>query len=210
MQDCLFKPFFVLLFSPRFLFKLSTNLLQEIHKFNQLSSTVAPADVLALSIKEASTAPEPAKEEENLERVDKVQNESPSENDAMVSGAEIESSGMELMSGLAVNVTATSVSLTWSAPDDAFDSFLVETVAVSAAAAQPQVNELPGSFRKAEIAGLLPSTMYEITLQGLMEGRQSVPLRVFTATGTPSKISLAAGIIPTPSSSFHCLLSHPG
>ncbi|XP_044000765.1 tenascin isoform X4 [Gambusia affinis] len=145
-------------------------------------TVTAPADVLALSIKEASTAPEPAKEEENLERVDKVQNESPSENDAMVSGAEIESSGMELMSGLAVNVTATSVSLTWSAPDDAFDSFLVETVAVSAAAAQPQVNELPGSFRKAEIAGLLPSTMYEITLQGLMEGRQSVPLRVFTAT----------------------------
>uniref|UniRef100_A0A096LYY8 Tenascin Ca n=1 Tax=Poecilia formosa TaxID=48698 RepID=A0A096LYY8_POEFO len=74
------------------------------------------------------------------------------------------------------------VSLTWSAPDDAFDSFLVEMVAVSAAATQPQANELPGSFRKAEIEGLLPSTMYEITLQGLMEGRRSVPLRVFTAT----------------------------
>ncbi|XP_014887535.1 tenascin isoform X4 [Poecilia latipinna] len=142
----------------------------------------APPDVLALSIKEAPTAPEPAKEEENLERVDKVHSESPSENDAMVSGAEIESSGMELISGLAVNVTATSVSLTWSAPDDAFDSFLVEMVAVSAAATQPQANELPGSFRKAEIEGLLPSTMYEITLQGLMEGRRSVPLRVFTAT----------------------------
>ncbi|XP_016518252.1 tenascin isoform X4 [Poecilia formosa] len=142
----------------------------------------APPDVLALSIKEAPTAPEPAKEEENLERVDKVHSESPSENDAMVSGAEIESSGMELISGLAVNVTATRVSLTWSAPDDAFDSFLVEMVAVSAAATQPQANELPGSFRKAEIEGLLPSTMYEITLQGLMEGRRSVPLRVFTAT----------------------------
>ncbi|XP_014887536.1 tenascin isoform X5 [Poecilia latipinna] len=147
-----------------------------------LTASTAPPDVLALSIKEAPTAPEPAKEEENLERVDKVHSESPSENDAMVSGAEIESSGMELISGLAVNVTATSVSLTWSAPDDAFDSFLVEMVAVSAAATQPQANELPGSFRKAEIEGLLPSTMYEITLQGLMEGRRSVPLRVFTAT----------------------------
>lgn len=125
----------------------------------------------------------------------------------MVSGAEIESSGMELISGLAVNVTATSVSLAWSAPDDAFDGFLVEMVAVSAAAAQPQANELPGSFRKAEIEGLLPSTMYEITLHGLMEGRRSVPLRVFTATGTLSKISLATSIIPTPSSSSHCLLS---
>uniref|UniRef100_A0A3B5MHH8 Fibronectin type-III domain-containing protein n=1 Tax=Xiphophorus couchianus TaxID=32473 RepID=A0A3B5MHH8_9TELE len=78
----------------------------------------------------------------------------------MVSGAEIESSGMD---------------------------FLVEMVAVSAAAAQPQANELPGSFRKAEIEGLLPSTMYEITLHGLMEGRRSVPLRVFTATGTPNR-----------------------
>uniref|UniRef100_A0A3B3U2N2 Fibronectin type-III domain-containing protein n=1 Tax=Poecilia latipinna TaxID=48699 RepID=A0A3B3U2N2_9TELE len=96
----------------------------------------------------------------------------------MVSGAEIESSGMD---------------------------FLVEMVAVSAAATQPQANELPGSFRKAEIEGLLPSTMYEITLQGLMEGRRSVPLRVFTATGTPSKMSLATVIIPTPSSSSHCL-----
>ncbi|XP_023193838.1 tenascin-like isoform X3 [Xiphophorus maculatus] len=145
-------------------------------------AVTAPPDVLALSIKEASTAPEPAEEEESLKRVDKVHSESPSENDAMVSGAEIESSGMELISGLAVNVTATSVSLAWSAPDDAFDGFLVEMVAVSAAAAQPQANELPGSFRKAEIEGLLPSTMYEITLQGLMEGRRSVPLRVFTAT----------------------------
>ncbi|XP_008421676.1 tenascin isoform X2 [Poecilia reticulata] len=147
-----------------------------------LTASTAPPDVLALSIKEAPAAPEPAKEEENLERVDKVHSESPSENDAMVSGAEIESSGMELISGLAVSVTATSVSLTWSAHDDAFDSFLVEMVAVSAEAAQPQANELPGSFRKAEIEGLLPSTMYEITLQGLMEGRRSVPLRVFTAT----------------------------
>ncbi|XP_014841200.1 PREDICTED: tenascin-like isoform X5 [Poecilia mexicana] len=147
-----------------------------------LTASTAPPDVLALSIKEAPTAPEPAKEEENLERVDKVHSESPSENDAMASGAEIESSGMVLISGLAVNVTATRVSLTWSAPDDAFDSFLVEMVAVSAAATQPQANELPGSFRKAEIEGLLPSTMYEITLQGLMEGRRSVPLRVFTAT----------------------------
>ncbi|XP_054908314.1 tenascin isoform X4 [Poeciliopsis prolifica] len=145
-------------------------------------AVTASPDVLALSIKEPPTAPEPAKEEENLERVDKVHSETPSENDAMVSGAEIESSGMELISGLAVNVTATSVSLTWSAPDAAFDGFLVETVAVSAAAARPQANELPGSFRKAEIEGLLPSTMYEITLQGLMEGRRSVPLRVFTAT----------------------------
>ncbi|KAM4720209.1 tenascin-like isoform 4-T4 [Anableps anableps] len=147
-----------------------------------LTASTASPDVLALSIKEAPTPSESAKEEENLERVYNVHNEAPSDNDVMISGAEPESSGMELISNLAVNVTATSVSLMWSAPDEAFDSFLVELVAPSAATAQPQVTTLPGSFRKAKIEGLLPSTLYEITLQGLMEGRRSVPLRVFTAT----------------------------
>lgn len=108
----------------------------------------------------------------------------------MISGAEPESSGMELTSDLAVNVTATSMSLTWSAPDKAFDSFLVEIVALSAPASQPKVTRLPGGFRRAQIEGLLPDTLYEVTLQGLTEGRQSLPLRVFTTTGTRSKYFL--------------------
>ncbi|XP_047228732.1 tenascin isoform X2 [Girardinichthys multiradiatus] len=144
-------------------------------------AVTAPPDILALSIKEAPTT-QSAEEEEYIERVDNVNNEAPSDNDVMISGTEPESSGMELLTDLAVNVTATSMSLTWSAPDEVFGSFLVELVAPLAAAAQLQVITLPGSFRKAKIEDLLPSTLYEITLLGLMEGNRSLPLRVFTTT----------------------------
>ncbi|MEQ2202635.1 hypothetical protein XENOCAPTIV_010193 [Xenoophorus captivus] len=157
-----------------------------INGIDHLLFTVAPPDVLALSIKEAPTT-QSAEEEEYIERVDNVNNEAPSDNDVMISGTEPESSGMELLTDLTVNVTATSMSLTWSAPDEVFGSFLVELVAPLATAAQPQVIALPGSFRKAKIEGLLPSTLYEITLLGLMEGNRSLPLRVFTTTGTLSK-----------------------
>ncbi|XP_047426058.1 tenascin isoform X6 [Mugil cephalus] len=91
------------------------------------------------------------------------------------------SSGTEQPGDLTVNVTATSVSLAWSAPDGAFDSFLVELTAPSAGA-QPHVTTVPGSVRRAEIEGLTPSTQYDITLQGLVEGKRSLPLRVFATT----------------------------
>uniref|UniRef100_A0A3Q2NS77 Tenascin Ca n=1 Tax=Fundulus heteroclitus TaxID=8078 RepID=A0A3Q2NS77_FUNHE len=151
-------------------------------------AVTAPPDVLALSIKEAPTAPQSAEDEENLERVYSVDSDANSDNEAMISGVGPESSGAELLSNLSANATATNVRLMWSAPDEAFDSFSVELVALSAEAAQPHVTTLPGSFRKAKIEGLLPSTLYEITLQGLMEGKRSFPLRVVTTT---------AGLEPT-------------
>ncbi|KAM4532401.1 tenascin-like [Fundulus diaphanus] len=151
-------------------------------------AVTAPPDVLALSIKEAPTTPQSAEDEENREGVYSVDSDANSDNEAMISGVGSESSGMELLSNLSANATATSVRLMWSAPDEAFDSFLVELVALSAEAAQPQVTTLPGSFRKAKIEGLLPSTLYEITLQGLMEGKRSFPLTVVTTT---------AGLEPT-------------
>uniref|UniRef100_A0AAQ6A8L3 Zmp:0000000846 n=1 Tax=Amphiprion ocellaris TaxID=80972 RepID=A0AAQ6A8L3_AMPOC len=80
-----------------------------------------------------------------------------------------------------LNVTATSVILAWSAPEEAFDSFLVELSAASAAM-QPHVTTLPGGARRAEIQGLSPSTHYDITLQGLVEGKPSLPLKVFATT----------------------------
>ncbi|XP_072228122.1 tenascin-like [Leuresthes tenuis] len=135
-------------------------------------------DVLALSIKEA---PESVLENENLDPLHPLSSEAPSDTTVMSSGAEPESSGMDLPGDLTVNVTATSVSLAWSAPEEAFDSFLVELSAPSVAA-QPQVTTLPGSVRKAEIKGLTPSTHYDITLQGMVEGKQSLPLKVFAAT----------------------------
>uniref|UniRef100_A0AAQ5ZYU4 Zmp:0000000846 n=1 Tax=Amphiprion ocellaris TaxID=80972 RepID=A0AAQ5ZYU4_AMPOC len=93
----------------------------------------------------------------------------------------VASSGMDILSDLTVNVTATSVILAWSAPEEAFDSFLVELSAASAAM-QPHVTTLPGGARRAEIQGLSPSTHYDITLQGLVEGKPSLPLKVFATT----------------------------
>ncbi|XP_038148429.1 tenascin isoform X4 [Cyprinodon tularosa] len=168
------------------LFEIKSSQASSIH---EAVAGTAPPDVLALSIKEAPTTAISAQEEENHKHGYDISSEAPSDNEEMISGAEPESSGMELLSNLTpVNVTATSMSLVWSAPDEAFDSFLVELVAPSATAAQPRVTTIPGSLRKARIEGLLPSTLYEITLQGLIEGTPSLPLRVFTTT---------AGLEPT-------------
>uniref|UniRef100_A0A7N8WSW7 Tenascin-like n=1 Tax=Mastacembelus armatus TaxID=205130 RepID=A0A7N8WSW7_9TELE len=82
------------------------------------------------------------------------------------------------VTGILTNVTSTSVILAWSAPDDTFDSFLVE-LSVLSGMAKPRVTTLPGSVRKAEIEDLSPSTHYNITLQGLVQGRQSLPLKAF-------------------------------
>uniref|UniRef100_A0A667XQA7 Tenascin Ca n=1 Tax=Myripristis murdjan TaxID=586833 RepID=A0A667XQA7_9TELE len=79
------------------------------------------------------------------------------------------------------NVTSASMRLAWSAPDEAFDSFLVELNAVSGKT-QAHVTTVPGSVRKAEIEGLSPSTRYHITLHGLVEGERSLPLKVFATT----------------------------
>ncbi|KAM9735442.1 tenascin-like isoform 4-T4 [Menidia menidia] len=143
-------------------------------------------DVLALSVKEA---PESVEENESLDPLQSLSSEAPSET-VMSSGAEPESSGMDLPGDLTVSVTATSVRLTWSAPDEAFDQFLVEVRAPSVEA-QPQVIVLPGSVRTADIEGLSPSTHYDITLQAMVGGRQSLPLKVFAATAAELKPAVA-------------------
>lgn len=147
--------------------------------------------MLTLSIKDPPTTPQSALDTEAVQNPDPLRplkTEAPSTSDtgAMSSGAEPESSGLDLLGNLTVNVTSTSVSLAWSAPDEAFDSFLVELGAPSGPT-QAHVTTLPGSVRKAEIEGLTPSTHYEITLQGLVEGRRSLPLKVFATTGTWNK-----------------------
>lgn len=82
------------------------------------------------------------------------------------------------------NLTFTSsiISLTWSAPDLEFESFLMEVRASSGVTHSHMT--LLGKARKAEIAGLSPSTQYNITIQGLVEGRTSLPLYIFAITGT--------------------------
>lgn len=81
-----------------------------------------------------------------------------------------------------LSFTSSVISLTWSAPDLEFESFLMEVRASSGVIHSHMT--LPGKTRKADIAGLSPSTQYNITIQGLVEGRRSVPLDVFATTGT--------------------------
>ncbi|XP_069020681.1 tenascin-like isoform X2 [Embiotoca jacksoni] len=137
------------------------------------------ADVLALGIKDAPTSPQSALDNQVVQNPEPLHPLNTPDAGVMSSGVEPDSSGPNPLGPLTVNVTASSVSLAWSAADGAFDGFVVE---LSAPSAKPRVTTLPGSVRKAEIHGLSPSTLYDITLQGLVEGKQSVPLTVFTTT----------------------------
>ncbi|XP_028273464.1 tenascin isoform X3 [Parambassis ranga] len=141
-------------------------------------------DVLPLSIKDATTTPNSVQENEpNPDSLHPLNTEAPSP--APSDEKSSESSGQDLLGDLSINVTSTSVSLAWSAPGEAFDSFLVE---LSSAAMQPHVTSLPGSVREAEIEGLSPSTHYNVTLHGLVEGKRSLPLRVFATTAEQSPV----------------------
>lgn len=73
--------------------------------------------------------------------------------------------------------------LTWSASEGVFESFLVE-LGAQTPAAPPRIIILPGNVRRAEVEGLTPSTLYNITLQGLVDGRPPLPLKGFATTGT--------------------------
>ncbi|XP_039635989.1 tenascin-like isoform X2 [Perca fluviatilis] len=146
--------------------------------------TPTSPDVLMLSIKDAPTTPTTALDIEAVQNPDPLRPLNTSDTGVMGSGAEPESSSLDVLGNLTVKVTSTSVSLAWSAPNEAFDSFLVELSAPSGAT-QANVTTLQGSVRKAEIEGLSPSTQYDITLQGLVEGRRSLPLKVFATTEEP-------------------------
>lgn len=133
---------------------------------------------------------------QNPDPLHPVNTESPStsDNDEMTSGVEPESSNLNVLEDLKViNVTSSSVSLAWSAPDEAFASFLVELSAPSGAT-QAHVTTLPGNVRKTVLEGLSPSTRYDITLQGMVQGKRSLPLKVLATTGTLSKYFIFAGI----------------
>ncbi|XP_038589921.1 tenascin isoform X1 [Micropterus salmoides] len=145
-----------------------------------------PTSSDVLSIKDTPTTPQSALDTEAVQNSDPphpLNTEAPSSSDTGVlrSGAEPESSNLDVLGDLTVNVTSTSLSLAWSAPDQVFDSFLVELSAPSGVT-QGHVTTLPGSVRKAEIEGLSPSTHYNITLQGLVEGKSSLPLKGFATT----------------------------
>ncbi|XP_055369202.1 tenascin isoform X2 [Betta splendens] len=140
-----------------------------------LTASTAPkptsSDVLTLSIKDAPTTLQSTLDNRVIENPDYLRALSTSATEEMTSG--------NLLGDLKViDVTSSSVSLAWSASDKAFDSFLVELSASS----QANVTRLPGNVRKAKIEALSPSTHYDITLQGLVQGKRSLPLKVFATT----------------------------
>lgn len=160
---------------------------------NLLLFTVAPkstsADLLSLSVKDASTTPHSYTDADLLRPLstdapDAAVTSSGSAPDATVtsSGPKPEISELKL-GNLTVSVSSADISLGWSAPEEAFDSFLLEVRAPSGAT-PIYTATLPGHVRNAEIEGLSPSTQYDITLQGLVEGNRSLPLKVLATTGT--------------------------
>ncbi|XP_010794496.1 tenascin isoform X4 [Notothenia coriiceps] len=141
-------------------------------------------DVLMMSVKDAPTT---ALDTEAVRNPDPLRPLNTSDTEVMSSGAEPESSILEVLGDLTVNVSSTGLSLAWSAPDEAFESFLVELRAPSGPTEAHVTTTLPGSVRKAEIEGLSPSTKYNITVQGLVEGKRSLPLTVFATTAEELK-----------------------
>ncbi|KAM4635378.1 tenascin isoform 6-T6 [Polymixia lowei] len=140
-----------------------------------------------VKIKDAPTTPQSPLDTGAVETtvsLHPLSSEGPSLSDTggVTSGAGPQGSSLEVLGEIAVtNVTSTSMRLAWSAADGAFDSFLVEVNALSGTT-RAHVTTVPGSVRRAEIEGLSPSTRYDITLHGLVEGEQSLPLKAFATT----------------------------
>nr|XP_057910801.1 tenascin-like isoform X2 [Doryrhamphus excisus] len=87
-----------------------------------------------------------------------------------------------------LKATPTSISLAWSVPDQPYQSFSVEFLAPSA---PTHVMALTGSGRSVEMEGLSPSTRYEITLRGMLEGNvTSLTLKGFATTAEALKPSV--------------------
>ncbi|XP_068609496.1 tenascin-like [Brachionichthys hirsutus] len=123
-------------------------------------------DVLTLSIKDASVTPQ----SENPNPLRPRTSEAP-----LTSGTESERSRLNLPDGLKVDATSANVS---PAPGGTLYSFLA--VSAPPSVTQAHVTTLPGSVTETE--GLSPPSSHnDITLQGLVEGRESSPLKDFAA-----------------------------
>lgn len=126
-----------------------------------------------MSVEDASTTPQSHLEED----LGHLSTDAP---DVAVTSSE---SPQLKLSNLTFSVFSTNVRLAWSAPEGAFDDFLVEVMAPTVATAV-YIATLPGHVRDTEIEGLSPLTQYEITLHGLVDGKRSLPLNVLATTGT--------------------------
>ncbi|XP_023816274.1 tenascin isoform X4 [Oryzias latipes] len=135
------------------------------------------SDVQSLT-KEAPSTSQSTQESPNF---DILSNEAHFDTGLTSSGGEPRPPGTEPLGDLTVRVEATRMILTWSASEGVFESFLVE-LGAQTPAAPPRIIILPGNVRRAEVEGLTPSTLYNITLQGLVDGRPPLPLKGFATT----------------------------
>uniref|UniRef100_A0A8C2AR71 Zmp:0000000846 n=1 Tax=Cyprinus carpio TaxID=7962 RepID=A0A8C2AR71_CYPCA len=72
------------------------------------------------------------------------------------------------------DVSRNSLRLSWSAPEGAFDSFIIELNSTSNKS-KDSVIEVSGEARQVHVDGLNPDTLYEIALYGMKEGEKSQP-----------------------------------
>ncbi|XP_052412337.1 tenascin isoform X2 [Carassius gibelio] len=79
------------------------------------------------------------------------------------------------------DVSRNSLRLSWSAPEGAFDSFIIELNSTSNKS-KDSVIEMSGEARQVQVDGLNPNTLYEITLYGMKEGEKSQPVNVHIKT----------------------------
>uniref|UniRef100_A0A8C1EH44 Tenascin Ca n=1 Tax=Cyprinus carpio carpio TaxID=630221 RepID=A0A8C1EH44_CYPCA len=93
--------------------------------------------------------------------------------------------GINLLLGFndlnANDVSRNSLMLSWSAPEGAFDSFIVELNSTSNKS-KDNVIEVSGEARQVHVDGLNPGTLYELTLYGMKEGEKSQPVNVHIKT----------------------------
>ncbi|XP_036070292.1 tenascin isoform X1 [Oryzias melastigma] len=135
------------------------------------------SDVQSLT-EEAPTTSQSLQESPNF---DLLSNEALFDLGVTSSGAEPRRLDPEPLRDLAARVEATRMNLTWSASDGVFENFWVE-LSAQTPAAQPRIIILPGNVRSAEVEGLNPSTLYNFTLQGVVEGRPPLLLEGFATT----------------------------
>ncbi|KAJ8285701.1 hypothetical protein GJAV_G00029950 [Gymnothorax javanicus] len=103
---------------------------------------------------------------------------------------------------LVSDITVESFRITWTAEDDAFDSFIIR---ISDAENDGEWQELTvtGSERFKVIAGLSPDTKYEIRLYGVKLGRHSQPVTAVTRTGVGSPKGIRFSDVTDTSATVH-------
>ncbi|XP_026568228.1 tenascin [Pseudonaja textilis] len=77
--------------------------------------------------------------------------------------------------------------LTWTAADGAYETFVIQ-VRESNQPEDTQTLTLPGTQRSINLSGLLPNTLYTITIYGITQGYQTKPIFVESTTGAKPEV----------------------